>query len=1026
MLSRILASLSIALLLCIFQLGSGFLSQPLLHRSVKSRENAELKQSLLRLHFFGRKSGDKADNASNDKSLNSNKKQGSSPNAQPPKNGTDLSPWQLFSFVRNVSWPSVASGTIGGALITSYVLFSTFSFIMPDQMQMFDPSVSNSISEPVTLFEDILVDLEKDYVDPIDPRKLFKTGMKAMLRSLDPYTEYEDLKAARNLQESVSGKYGGVGLVIANRKEDKSFIKTTFYRENTFPTDDKSVNINNIPIPKAGSSNGVTIVDAFEGYAYNGGLRPGDRILKVDNIDCTEKNVEFVRDLLRGGPDTEVTVTYARDEYMDPKLLALTKKASSGQEEKTAVIRETILRRQLVKLSDIRLATLLGKPEDGIGYINLSGFNAGAGKDFRNALLMLRYSSPNDLNGLVLDLRGNPGGLLDAAVEIASYLVPEKSDIVSAKSKNGQEIVYRSVIAPIRPEKMKLVVIVNKGSASASEIVSGAIQDLDAGIIIGPSTTYGKGLVQKIIPLPFDAALKYTIARYYTPSGRCIQAVRYTGGRETLLASSSASQSKESLAEEEKKKSTTPPLKILREQDTSSSLPLPLPLPLSRTTDTSLLALAATADTGSGGDNKPPRQQQPEPQEEEEEDESTSPILNPNKAANGIEIPDNERNIFYTLLNHRPVRDGGGIEPDLTVPPLKIGPAEGVLYTEGVYADFAEDYLLHHNIRPAIKRAALRERISRDMDPRYQGANFGVTIGQFFVVNHDINAEKFRQFQFKTPQERDLFLSQHAGDVFGFEVDSQELKQELREEIDEIDTYKSSAFDFLANSNNLNLDRNKGKTRLTPSSISSSPPAITANTVGTNSQVPQKFFWGEAYTPQLEDKLFNEFRTYITTRIDSGELQWERIFSGPLTKLEKRLKDAGFSSVLPELNKLKPQLKAAFLKDLENNRRFILDGLELALMNHELPGRLITYHTVIQDPQIATAMKLMRGEALPSTTVDTAKTGVKKQVVEVDPPSSAAEVTSSNIATSTVTYEQLLGKSSSFPAATANEDSEGK
>ena len=247
---------------------------------------------------------------------------------------------------------------------------------------------------------------------------------------------------------------------------------------------------------------GVVVVDAFEGYAYDNNIRVGDRILAIDGKDTTHMSVDEVRNLLRGEPGTDISITLERDQYTPTTTSYLTSttssptstftspttsssSSSSGSGTPGKVIKTVNVQRQQVKMSDVRLATYLGPVKDGIGYISLAGFNADASRDFASAFLMLRYSAPFGLNGLILDLRGNPGGLLDAAVDIASYLVPADSNIVSAKAKNDPEVIFKSTLEPIRPAGMKLAVLVNGGSASASEIVSGAIQDLDAGVILG-------------------------------------------------------------------------------------------------------------------------------------------------------------------------------------------------------------------------------------------------------------------------------------------------------------------------------------------------------------------------------------------------------------------------------------------------------------------------------------------------------------------------------------------------------------
>jgi len=449
---------------------------------------------------------------------------------------------------------------VGGAMVL-VLLFAPFISIEDDwgvestqaPQELQEQSSKNPEEETrkaVSLFGDILTDLRLGYVDEVDPKRLFETGVGAMLRSLDPYTEFENVKQSRAIKESVSGRYGGVGLVIANEPQPKvaaaspvSKLAPPAGASIIVPAPQPESDVTTTPVPGSsnGVGNGVSVVDAFESYAFKGGMRVGDHIISVDGVPATGLSVEGVRDLLRGDPDTKVRVKFEREEY-------------NGRKEY-----EVMLNRAAVKLSDVRLATFLGDANEKVGYINLAGFNAEAARDFRSALLMLKYSAQENrateggLRGLVLDLRSNPGGLLDAAVEIASYLVPNSADIVSARSRGGPEITYRSVSEPLLPKDTKLVVLVNGGSASASEIVAGAVQDLDAGVIMGQSKTYGKGLVQKILPLPYDSALKYTVAKYFTPSGRCIQAVAYSGGREipTDGTSAAASGGEETAAEAE-------------------------------------------------------------------------------------------------------------------------------------------------------------------------------------------------------------------------------------------------------------------------------------------------------------------------------------------------------------------------------------------------------------------------------------------------------------------------------------------
>ena len=380
-----------------------------------------------------------------------------------------------------------------------------------------------TLTEPVTLFETILTDLDRAYVDPVDTQKLFETGVSAMLRSLDPYTEFEGKQEAVELSESIDGKYGGIGLVISgSTPKDMAMMKEVMKDMSTSKnTDDTEDNENDTQdstkMIQQIQEKGIRVVSAFEGYAFDAGMRVGDKLLTIDDMVIgPDTTVDQVRNKLRGEPGTYVDVSFERE----------------GLRE----IQTVTVPRTVVKLRDVKLATILGDVKDGIGYIQLTGFSSDAGKEVRNAIFALQQmtedatNGDSSLKGLILDLRGNPGGLLTSAVDVASCLVPKGSDIVSAKGRGFPGVLYRSRIDPILDSKTKLAVLVNGGTASAAEIVSGAIQDLDVGIIVGADRTFGKGLVQNVQDLPFDTALKFTVAKYYTPSGRCIQGIQYTEG----------------------------------------------------------------------------------------------------------------------------------------------------------------------------------------------------------------------------------------------------------------------------------------------------------------------------------------------------------------------------------------------------------------------------------------------------------------------------------------------------------------
>ncbi|GKY94357.1 hypothetical protein MPSEU_000401600 [Mayamaea pseudoterrestris] len=396
-------------------------------------------------------------------------------------------------------------------------------------------------SQPVTLFETILNDLQSAYVDEVDANKLFETGVSAMLRSLDPYTEFEGAQEASDMAESIEGKYAGVGLVISGT-DAKTMEKVKSFQEKSSAggsgsskdvsmqtnddgstdeissesdaddTDDKLRNV----MAKA-QERGIRVVSAFEGYAFDYGLRVGDKLVAVDDMPVgPDATVESVRNMLRGVPGTTVTIGFERVGVDGVQTISMP--------------------RTVVRTRDVKLATLVGDPKDGIGYVQLSGFTSDAGRQMRQAIAHLQRSAEDatngkqSLQGIILDLRGNPGGLLTSAVDVASQLVPKGSDIVAARGRGFPGVIYRSRVDPILDPSTKLAVLVNGGTASAAEIVSGAVQDLDRGVIVGADRTFGKGLVQNVEELPFGTSLKFTVAKYYTPSGRCIQGITYKEG----------------------------------------------------------------------------------------------------------------------------------------------------------------------------------------------------------------------------------------------------------------------------------------------------------------------------------------------------------------------------------------------------------------------------------------------------------------------------------------------------------------
>jgi len=472
----------------------------------------------------------------------------------------------------------------------AFLSFSTGAVLMLAAILIPVYNSVENLSQPVTLFETILADLDAGYVDPVDTNKLFETGVSAMLKSLDPYTEFEAKEEAKQMNEGIMGRYGGVGLVISGATpRDLTEIKkitggsdvasssssVNQLKQEAIPTGSKLLpndaiqdsmdsSENNKDVDSSSQSSntknkksntqfvdnrndiddeddeedrymkqrrkeqlkalakaqdkGIRVISAFEGYAFDYGMRTGDRLTKVDDllVEKGRTTVEDVRNVLRGEPGTMVNIQFERD-------------GIKGTQEIT-------MPRLVVRLRDVKLATLVGKPSDGIGYISLSGFAANAGNEVRGAILALEQAAEDasngqhSLKGLILDMRGNPGGLLTSSVDVASLLVPNGSDIVSAKGRGFPGVTYRSKSEPLLDKNTKLAVLVNRGTASAAEIVSGAVQDLDVGIIVGTDRTFGKGLVQNVEDLPFNTALKFTVAKYYTPSGRCIQSVNYKEG----------------------------------------------------------------------------------------------------------------------------------------------------------------------------------------------------------------------------------------------------------------------------------------------------------------------------------------------------------------------------------------------------------------------------------------------------------------------------------------------------------------
>jgi len=322
------------------------------------------------------------------------------------------------------------------------------------------------INKSVEVFGKIYKEVILNYVDEVDPEKFIRAGIKGMLSELDPYTVFIDEKHSEEVDALTTGKYGGIGISIS--KFDTSIV----------------------------------VIKVSRGYpADKAGIRVGDVIVQIDSIYVKEKSLDEVRSLMVGKPGTQLKVKVIREGVSNPLVFELT--------------------RAEVEVKNITFYDFI---DDGIAYIKLERFSRNAGEELRKAIKNLQ--SKGEIKGLILDLRDNPGGLLDAAVDVVEKFVPEGSLIVSTKGRKPDAVRnYFSTEKPILLD-VPLVVVVNGSSASASEIVAGAIQDLDRGVVLG-TKTFGKGLVQTITYLSYNTFLKMTTAKYYTPSGRCIQEIDY-------------------------------------------------------------------------------------------------------------------------------------------------------------------------------------------------------------------------------------------------------------------------------------------------------------------------------------------------------------------------------------------------------------------------------------------------------------------------------------------------------------------
>ena len=323
------------------------------------------------------------------------------------------------------------------------------------------------ISKSIDIYNNVLKYLNMNYVDEINPAELNETAIHAMLKELDPYTVFIPESEIEDVRLLTMGEYGGIGSIIQ------------YYDDN------------------------VHISEPYENYpAHKAGLIPGDAIIEINGVNTEKKSVGEVSELLKGQPGSKLTLKIRRDGEKD-------------------IITKT-LTREKIKLENIPYYAVL---DGGIAYIILNQFTKDAAKELKEAFLEMK--SQNELKGLIIDLRGNGGGLLNEAVDIVNLFVPKNKLVVYTKGKTSEQNRNYYTKHEAEDTEIPLVILVNESSASASEIVSGSIQDFDRGVILG-QRTFGKGLVQNILPMSYNTQMKVTVSKYYIPSKRCIQEIDYS------------------------------------------------------------------------------------------------------------------------------------------------------------------------------------------------------------------------------------------------------------------------------------------------------------------------------------------------------------------------------------------------------------------------------------------------------------------------------------------------------------------
>lgn len=351
------------------------------------------------------------------------------------------------------------------------ILFFSLTIIFLGSLAFTKPAERYfEIAKNLDIFATLFKEVNALYVDEVSPNQLIRTGIDAMLISLDPYTNYIPEDEVEDYRTMNTGQYGGIGAI-------------------TREIENRTV---------------VTMI--MKGYgAEKGGLKIGDEIIKIDNIDMSKLTREESGQLMKGQVGTPVSLTVKRPG--ETNLITLS------------------FKREKIKISNVPYFSMVGND---VAYIQLTDFTPDAGKEVRNALVQLKEQGAKNV---ILDLRGNPGGLLMEAVNISNLFIPKGKLVVSTKGKIPENNLNYETLNPPLDTEIPVAVLINRGSASASEIVAGTLQDYDRAIIIGEKS-YGKGLVQVSRPLSYNSQLKVTTAKYYTPTGRCIQVLDYSHRRE--------------------------------------------------------------------------------------------------------------------------------------------------------------------------------------------------------------------------------------------------------------------------------------------------------------------------------------------------------------------------------------------------------------------------------------------------------------------------------------------------------------